>query len=651
MMKWFRKHTNKLLAVFTALLLVVWLGGQALRDMFTPNPNDQPLGQAYGKKIYEFDRRYAQQETTLLARLGIPWSKPWVGSDFRALQYDFNEPITELEWVLLKEEADDIGADIPLAQVNKFKQALGASDQAVRQIAARHSVSVDTINVAIANYLRILNAFAQVKKSVRVTEPELRTLAKMNQEKVEVKWIGLPAEAFVDEEQPVTEDEIQQQFNALRDTPAGEGEYGAGFKYPDRVRIEYIVANVDAVAPTVTISREEAKEYWKRNKETFLKPDSKDAEPEKTAESQPATVDYYETFMEAENDVVARLQQQRAPAETQRLLNELLATQFVPDWGGLEPGRGGFRTAPDVVKADDYLSDRIERFVDQYPQYIDVFSVHRTDLLTKDLIQKEPGLGKAMYQAAGANPFMSRRIPVSFAAFDVEGLVEPPDETLARSADRPIAKYEFSPHVFRGDKGTAYAFRVIEVVPTVEPDSVNEVRDEVIRSIRLARGYEAARRKAQEMLQTAEGSNFEFVWNMASELKEAIESAKAEASGVTSTAAWGRQTPPPFAREQFNGDPSFVLGLQSKELIDTCFSAAESIPSAEAKRPLTVVDVPKSRIVLLIQVEKLLPVYEETFQAQRGRLTQGLENRRENEIARAWFAKDNIYARTGFKPS
>ena len=59
MMKFFRKHMKELLAVFMALLLVVWLGGSALTDALRGNydPGDMKKGVIYGQPVVLNDMR------------------------------------------------------------------------------------------------------------------------------------------------------------------------------------------------------------------------------------------------------------------------------------------------------------------------------------------------------------------------------------------------------------------------------------------------------------------------------------------------------------------------------------------------------------------------------------------------------------------
>ena len=84
MMKFFRKYNRHLLAVFMALLLVVWLGGSALTSWLAPNQAAQIMGTAFGSEISAGQVQAFANETVLMDLLGLAfWRNP--GQNFAAL--------------------------------------------------------------------------------------------------------------------------------------------------------------------------------------------------------------------------------------------------------------------------------------------------------------------------------------------------------------------------------------------------------------------------------------------------------------------------------------------------------------------------------------------------------------------------------------
>ena len=69
MMKFFRKHNKKLLAVFMTLLMIVFVGGSALQGLLTPRANRVVANSKYGPISFidqEAVRGLAQREDLIL---------------------------------------------------------------------------------------------------------------------------------------------------------------------------------------------------------------------------------------------------------------------------------------------------------------------------------------------------------------------------------------------------------------------------------------------------------------------------------------------------------------------------------------------------------------------------------------------------------
>jgi len=657
MMKFFRKYNKHLLAVFASLLLVIWLGADALQSLLSPDIGGDTYGKAYGQTITNNDLRAAQSTTDMLSSLGIPWTKPWV-LDPRNLLYDQHEPLSDLEWLLLSMDAQRRGVTVTRAGIENFKQFYGLTQPAMERIANQRRVSTDALDAAIGEFLRVRGVYERIESGIQATDPEMRLLARQRLEKVEVRLVGVPAAAFVDRQAPVSEEEMVRQFEQYRDRLPGQEGLGFGYTFSDRVGLEYIVADADKVAATIPIPRAEAKAFWEEgeNKKSFRKPRrepaTRPAETQAADESpqtQPATapgeeVAHYETFMEAAEEVIRRLQKQRAPQEAQRLLNELLATNIVPLWENAQTGEDGFRVAPEAVKAAGFTESAILSFVSRQPAYAGVFTVRRTEPLTRDSIQELEGIGKAFTQQAGGQRVVLR---IADLAFRVQGLVEPPKEADVRREDRPLAIYEFCPLVLRGPGGSAYTFRVLEARKSAAPESLDEVREAVERDIRLARGYEQAQAAARELEAASRGSGLEEAWNSAEALRERVREAKS--GDREHSRAWGLVSPPAFAREEGPGQPGEVLGLVSKSLVHACFAAATSEDLTAERKPVVLVEVPEHQLVAVVEVHKFDPVYEEDYLTFRPQFRQVLRGQRLETVAENWFDPEKVQTRAGFE--
>src|SRR5438067_1976086 len=110
MMKFFRKYTKQLLAIFMALLLIVWLGGSALTELLHGDPTGGKTvqGTAYGSTVRLRDMWPAFHETeTLEEILGPDILQRLCPPQIR------HEKLSKEEWYLLDEAAKRSHLHVP----------------------------------------------------------------------------------------------------------------------------------------------------------------------------------------------------------------------------------------------------------------------------------------------------------------------------------------------------------------------------------------------------------------------------------------------------------------------------------------------------------------------------------------------------------
>jgi hypothetical protein len=313
----------------------------------------------------------------------------------------------------------------------------------------------------------------------------------------------------------------------------------------------------------------------------------------------------------------------------------------------MEPDpKTGFVPAPDGVKSESFLADRVARFVASKPAYASVFEVQRTPLMSADQLGKLDAIASAAAPMASETAFIMQESLIADDAFDVQGLVE---SALNRSGARqPLSMYQFSPKVYRDDDGNAYTYRVIRVVPSAPPQSLDEVRDKVVQSLRIASAFSSARGTASELLAKSEDSGLKVAWQNRGDLDLRITELKESADGPTQ--AWGEQIPPAFARTTYTGDPTVVLGIQSEDLINAAFDAAQNFDRTSDTKPLTVVELPEHQLILVMEIDDFKPMYEEDYQARKDRDKRFITMRRNQDLIANWFDAENIRKRVNYQP-
>jgi len=283
-MKFFRKHNKKLLAVFMALLLVVWLGGNALESLLSPSPESRVVFHSRFGDMRFGDHGQALHVTRILEQIGLPWNAPAGYSSGQT------EPLTLYDWMLLTREAHAMGFDPRPDDAVEFLNAQGITTNVVNRLANRIDVAPEHIYAAVNEFQSVDLALSTVGRSVPISEAEVRVAARDVLEKVKVQLVALPAESFLDEEATFTEEELTDQFTAYREQEAGPGTT-FGYFLPPRIKAQYIKLDVAKVDVGLRESEEalerRAREYWRQNRDkdpAFLRPPTTQPADEPTAE-------------------------------------------------------------------------------------------------------------------------------------------------------------------------------------------------------------------------------------------------------------------------------------------------------------------------------------------------------------------------------
>ena len=121
MMKFFRKHNKKLLAIFMVGLMIVFIGGSALQGLLTPQTNPVVANSNYGP-VTLLDQKSANDQTNLLEMMGLDWRRPVPGG---------TKALETVDWIMLRREAKALGAEVTPAAVRASATEVFVWDQAL----------------------------------------------------------------------------------------------------------------------------------------------------------------------------------------------------------------------------------------------------------------------------------------------------------------------------------------------------------------------------------------------------------------------------------------------------------------------------------------------------------------------------------------
>jgi hypothetical protein len=641
MMKFFRKYNKHLLAVFMALLLVVWLADEAIRNILRPDEMKQVVATAFGGEIRQRDLLPTYAETSILNALGFPWQQM-----LRVSASEMGVPpsvlttrdmLTEREWYMLVREARRQDIAISPATVDRVKESLPDAARLIEFVRDRNRVSLAQVDDAIADFLRVREAAFRAASAVQITEPEIRQEAQQIAEKVRVEFAVVPATPFIDPNAPIDPKALQTFFDKYKDYAPGTGpDLGFGYKKPAAVQFEYVEANVAELAKSVEITGETAWEYWRKHKEEFNRPEPT-SKPTSGPASQPATASAptLMSFEEARPLVISKLQKERAQQEALRLIRDLI-NDLSQSWKTAQPGPGGYPEGPNDVRADNYLSREVDVFSKR--RFGAALRYHRSPWLSKSELYQEKGIGMA--RLTDSQPPM----PFSQAVFQVQGLVDQKPPATTPGAEYYLALYQPCPSPLTDSQGNVYAYRVVADRPAAPPASLDEVRAQVEKDYREAKAFEAAGQAARQLDAKAAESGLEAAFNADAALREKL------------GAAAKIEKPEPFARMQFypmQGRaftfPTRVPPLgEDPAFVRECFRLGEAKTSTQPQR-VAIVEMKPSKRWVVVQWLETLPIRQDEYDNIRLQIAAMLHSEEVGQFLQNYYSPEEIRRRADWK--
>ena len=639
MMKFFRRNTKTLLAVFMALLLIVWLGGSALYEIFDRDASDpdEVFARAYGEPVTMGQMQQINNRTELLQKLIPVWDRPWLrilASSFgpqamQGLMERFRgEALTEPEFYMLDAEARASGVYVSPESIERIRDNF--PPEQLNALRDEHRVSLEQIDEALALYLRVEQAFQQAAAGIKVSEADIQDYVRDTTEKVQVVLATIDAAKLVDTGYEPSREEMVALFEQYKNTPAGS-QGGYGYQQPEAVQIEYIQINVNALAGSQSISEDEAFSYWERNKEQFLRPASQPASGPTTAPATREAPKPYATFTAARLKVLERMRRDRARKAAESIARDLIAQLSRPWTTQPATGPAGYHQPPVEALAGDVYENQVRG-----TRYGNALVFNRTPLVDASALASTPiGMATAFPGLPSATPF-------SEVAFLVAGLekgdVQKRDPNLNRFYRN---LYETSSEPVFDAQGNAYVFRTTAIRPKQAPATVDEVAVEIVNDLRAKRAYDQAVTIARDLAEKARAQG----------LKQAFQSDAALAAKLANPLA----EPPSFARaivlmgyapQRYEG---FIPGVgMNPELSRLCFELGGRV-TATQPLPVDIHEERGQQRVHVVQWLKTIPVTHKEYEEQRERAMGYVSLQRQLDFLADWFEPEKIRARVQWK--
>lgn len=633
MMKFFRKYNKQLLAFFMALLMIVFIAGSALEGLLRPDPNFE-IGKSKLGSITAKDQRRATEETELLARMGQDWQRPL---------FSENEPLTPSDWILLSREAERMGV-VPDKAVIETSPSFASQFQAIRTVAHHMKVKPDEVIAALARLQSIRQTALTMANAATPSEAEIIAAGRDSLERVKVRAVVLPAEAFVDSNATFTDAQIKEQFEKYRERERGQGLEFGYYRQP-AIKVQYIKIDRDAIAGQIKIANEErrAKAYYEqhREKDPIFRRKSEDMRVYDVEIGPPApTPTLYVDWEQAAETAKTELRKEMASENVQRIVDWLIPT-MTEAWMGLTPAETGYKTAPTDVAQADYYAKLVERMPPGL-RFPDTVTIHTTEFFTQADATKVPELGPLSVRSGQS--LMARSF--GSVVFNNEKIVEKiPDNERSNSSDYLALHQTGTIPLSDGKSGNVYVFRVVDFRPGGPAESVDQVREEVIADLRLMQGFEKAKVRAESLRSCCLANDpLKDAYEADPELAAFRESGEGTKTGYFEPAPFSRIGQAPAWKGR-PADGAFVgggLGKLSNKAIDSIFAMGQGGDK------FAVLELPERGAVMTVEWVENVAAQEEEFASQRNIIVSQLSDSRFRDFVNDWFDPEKIRARNGF---
>ncbi len=457
-----KNYGKGILAVLGAFLMLTFTLPTFMKNMQDPGTGE--VGRLNGKKVTFAEVTQAMRELSLLRSFQVV-------PQALSLVREENETDRGTHWFLLVREASQSGI---VAADAEIRDAVAATNLPADELASRLNdagLSQQDLRGCVAHAIMVWKEAILAAVGAQTPAPEIEYLANEELSTVRMKYVQIDGTDGWSKQPQPTEEQIKKQFDLYKDIVATQPgtdalpplidshTYPFGYKYPDRIKVEYLKFDHASVASRFQPTREdfqEAYKYYAAHPSEFK------------TQSSTFTVGGTKSFDDVRDQLVKDQVAARVDKFLKRITDRVLETAKQP-WNNAKPDEGGFREPLPQDKWVDYKAlaqdlKQSKEFDGYAPEYVQIgaWQGHA------DLAKLE-GIGESYYETPSAH------YPFADVATHVREL-ELPKDTFPRlflqiGTDGPV---------LTDNAGNLYIFRVTAAEKSHDAPSLDEVRSQVV---------------------------------------------------------------------------------------------------------------------------------------------------------------------------
>lgn len=499
MLKWFRLYSKQFLVAGTAMLMLAFLVEPAV-NLIRRSEIEQVVGTIQGRKVTLQARRHASGELELLKHVS-----PLLAS----------MAVRDAEqWMLMLEEAREMGIEVSDHEVDELLKLLGL-EQWGKQVQVTQAVHAEPplLRDALRDWLIVqqyremvyglgrlsmderlgnvyrANLFAQqgmfpyavasyeaAMGRLRVSQPVLQRFVYDQRTTASVQMVEVRADRELDQTPTPEAAKLQELFDQHKGSFPGQSQpFGFGYKFPDRVKLEYLTIPFDRVLEQIRLPEAELFEHYQRNKASYT-----EAAPA-AAPGTPAAPGRQLSYDEVRSRIESDLRRQRAEELVTRITKAAIA--LLQDNARVVASTSdGYRDVAAAIK-DKWQPLSLREVADKVSSQFGVLADYHFDdtrWFDRDTLRKLAGIGTSTLPGNRGATFDAYVMSV---------------RELKPKADQPLVSQRLqvmlpSAVLVNPMTNARYLFRVTEAEPAREPRSLDEVRPQVEKDARLKAAYE-----------------------------------------------------------------------------------------------------------------------------------------------------------------
>ncbi len=662
MYRFMQKNKKRLLAVFAAFLMIVFILPAGLDQM--GGGNDPVLATIGDEEVHASELQNAEREWRLLSELRAGGPQMRFGGQLPfAMRLGWNE-MSEMElmqglppvpvraiagnprlFLLLQREAKRLGIGISDDRVN---------DVMVNELAGAlppDKQSLEMLRGAVRSFLAVQTAFERASSVIKVSEPAVKHELARRTQNLTVSVIEVPAATYAEKLPAPTTQQAQAQFDKFKEkdpqVDPQTNPFGFGYRFPNRVKFQYITVPREDVRKMVEASKSEyeweveARKYYLQNQSQFpttQKSPSDEApfsltgattapatQSATTTATQTAASSTTRPFAEVKEDAKGRL----VVPEVERQITAIqgrIAAIMASDYQAFRNAAGGATQPTTVPNSSQGVPYNSYEYLQKLAQTIQRdFKVLPTVASFDDKLRNEQELAAlekigSTFDPDSNQPF-AQYVTTAAVPFLPEEQRDDANALAVLAPSRPL----------RDTTNNVYLVRLTAADPAHAPASLAEVADAVRADVSAAAAFDQAKSDATKLLEQAKQSG----------LKQAAESAQKNVLTVGPFPADVRGKLPGLELADEASTTAFAQGA---------FKLLSTPAPRDGAKPVTLIELPKEGKVYVAQLVDVQPRQQMAMmgspaaEIERGMLT---ELERLFEIQ--WFNFENAKTRVNYE--